>query len=121
MTSFSETFSNSSGAATYNAASSVLDKAMVGLLSSEQADWEAANAMGLGYMGSPGHAFGGYLPTWANTSANRTASSYGLVKDNSVHSNAPAHKDATQYINVSPFSISYLENMVATGITNIKS
>ena len=120
MTSFSETFSNSTGNATYNAASSVLDKAMVGMLSSEQADWEAANAMGLGYMGSPGHAFGGYLPTWANTSANRTASSYGLVKDNSVHSNAPAHKDATQYINVSPFSISYLENIVATGITTIK-
>jgi glucose/arabinose transport system substrate-binding protein len=123
MTSFSETFDKSSGNATYEAASSVLDKAMVGMLSSEESDWEAANNMSLGYMGSPGHAFGGYLPTWANTSANKTASSYGLVNPNVANDNAVAvHSDNhTQYVYVSPFSISYLENMVATGITNVKS
>ena len=121
MTSFSETFHNGSGAATFNAASSVLDKALVSMESSEKADWESANALGLGYMGSPGHVFGGYLPTWANTSANNTASSYGLVKADSAHANSPVQSDATQYIYVSPFTLSYLENMVATGITNIKS
>ena len=120
LISFYESFSSGGSNSTYLSASSTLDHAIQNVLSTTYQDWHVANGLGLGYLGYAGHPFGGYLPPWANTSANRTSPSYTLVKDNSVHSNAPAHKDATQYANVSPFSISYLENMVATGITTIK-
>ena len=120
LISFYESFSSGGSSSTYLSASSTLDHAIQNVLSTTNQDWHVANGLGLGYLGYAGHPFGGYLPPWANTSANRTSPSYTLVKDNSVHSNAPAHKDATQYVNVSPFSISYLENIVATGITTIK-
>ncbi len=80
------------------------------LVSSENADWLAANSIGLGYLGSPGHAFGGYLPTWANTSANRTASSVASVSNGS--SSGTSNTSSVTLIYTSPLSLLYLENTV---------
>lgn len=116
MTTFSETVSTA-----YSTASKTLDSAMVSMLSSEESDWMAANGMGLGYMGSPGHMFGGYLPTWANTTANRTASS-SLVAVNVAHANnAALNNSPVEYVYLSPLSFLYLENMVVSGTTFVKS
>jgi glucose/arabinose transport system substrate-binding protein len=116
MTTFSETVSTA-----YSTASKTLDSAMVSMLSSEESDWMAANGMGLGYMGSPGHMFGGYLPTWANTTANRTASS-SLVTVNVAHANnAALNNSPVEYVYLSPLSFLYLENMVVSGTTFVKS
>ena len=116
LTSFSESFTSTSTSSTYSSAVSALDHGLSSSLSSELEEWNAANTLGLGYLGSPGHAFGGYLPYWANTSANRTASS-SVVTDSGV-SNAVSHNtQGTEYVYISPFSIEYLENAVTNALT----
>ncbi len=111
MTTFSESFTNTSNSVTFQAASSILDKSITSWVSTEESSWMAANSLGMGYMGSPGHIFGGYLPAWANTAANRTASS-SIVTNNTVQ---PSVNSPVQYVYVSPFSMVYLENFVAAG------
>ena len=36
-------------------------------MSSEQKEWKHANSLGLGYMGTSGNPFGGYLPPWVSS------------------------------------------------------
>ena len=116
MTTFSESFTNASSPSIFNSVVSILDSSISNTLATEQSSWQAANSLGLGYMGSPGHVFGGYLPYWANTSANRTASS-SVVTDSGV-SNAVSHNtQGTEYVYISPFSIEYLENAVTNALT----
>lgn len=107
MASFSESFTNTSSAAAYSAASAALVTMMKSVISSEESTWMTANSLGLGYMGSPGHAFGGYLPPWANTSANRTSTNVVVPYSQSSASSGSA------YVSMSPFSLLYLENFVA--------
>jgi glucose/arabinose transport system substrate-binding protein len=38
-------------------------------ISSEYSQWQAANSLGYGYMGFPGHPFGGFVPPWATATA----------------------------------------------------
>lgn len=115
MTSFSESFSKTTSNSTYASANSVLDSQLLKTFKDEEQDWISANKLGLGYLGSPGHIFGGYLPSWANTSANRTASKYGLVKSGgATASNVESNSSVIVY--TSPFSLLYLENMVIGGI-----
>ncbi|MGC8609577.1 MAG: hypothetical protein ACP5UV_06900, partial [Thermoplasmata archaeon] len=86
---------------------SVLVTQMKSVISTENATWQTANSLGLGYMGSPGHAFGNYLPYWANTSTNRTSTSIVVPYSHSSASSGSA------YVSMSPFSLLYLENFVA--------
>ena len=116
MTTFSDTVSSA-----YSTASKTLDSSMLSMLSSEKSDWMAANALSLGYMGSPGHIFGGYLPTWANTTANRTASSNLVTVDVAHANNAALSNSPVEYVYLSPLSFLYLENMVVSGTTFVKS
>ncbi len=116
MSTFSEGFTAGGHASAYSGAVAALDTSLKSIVSTENSSWQAANSLGLGYMGSPGHAFGGYLPYWANTSANRTASS-SVVTDSGV-SNAVSHNtQGTEYVYISPFSIEYLENAVTNALT----
>jgi glucose/arabinose transport system substrate-binding protein len=121
MTSFSESYTNTSSAATYGAASSVLDKSLVSILSTEKSDWLAANNMGLGYMGSPGHVFGGYLPPWANSTANTTVSS-NLVTLHTNTDQQAVHKTSDMGGNTDSVTtfFFYLEGMEIAGTTIFK-
>jgi glucose/arabinose transport system substrate-binding protein len=115
MSTFSEGFTAGGHASAYSGAVAALDTSLKSIVSTENSSWQAANSLGLGYMGSSGHAFGGYLPYWANTSANRTASS-SVVTDSGV-SNAVSHNtQGTEYVYISPFSIEYLENAVTNAL-----
>ncbi|MEM3873476.1 MAG: hypothetical protein QXE05_13030 [Nitrososphaeria archaeon] len=117
MTSFSESFTNTSSLATFRAAIPILETSMRGVISSKESSWLATNSLGLGYMGSPCHVFGGYLPYWADTSTNRTATSSGIVKTNVGRDSSPASSPSVQYVYITPFSMAYLENIIATVAT----
>ena len=118
MASFSGSFTNKSSPAAFAGAVSVLETSMSSVVSTENSSWQSANSLGLGYMGSPGHAFGGYLPYWANTTANKTAPATSSVITESGTSHASSQSThRTEYIYESPFSIEYLENAV----TNVLS
>ncbi|MEM4090845.1 MAG: glucose ABC transporter substrate-binding protein GlcS [Thermoplasmatales archaeon] len=120
MTSFSESFTSTSSPATFRAAVSILETSMKGVISSEESSWLAANSLGLGYMGSPGHPFGGYLPYWANTSANRTASIPTDAFADSAGDIGVSHSThGYKYVYISPFSIEYLENIVTNAISKL--
>lgn len=119
MSTFSEGFTNHSSASTYGGAVAALDTSLGNILSSENSSWQSANSLGLGYMGSPGHAFGGYLPYWANTSANRTDSTSSVVTDSGAN-NAVSHSNqGREYVYISPFSIEYLESIVTNALTKL--
>ncbi len=121
LTTFYESFTSTSASSTYNSAASALDHSLSSVLSSELSEWKAANSLGLGYLGTTGHPFGGYLPPWANTTANRTASS-NLVTVNTAHeSNVAVNNLPVKYVYISPFSFLYLENLVISGTTFVKS
>jgi glucose/arabinose transport system substrate-binding protein len=115
MSTFSGSFTASSGSAAYSAASSVLIRLMDSVISSENATWQAANSLGLGYMGSPGHPFGNYLPYWANTNANRTSS--GPVVPYSLSSVS----SGVVYYNLSPISLLYLQNFISAQVSKFSS
>ncbi len=114
MASFSESFTPSSSSSTFQGAVSVLDASLKQVLSSEEQQWMSANSLGLGgYMGSPGHPpFGGYLPPWANTSANATVTAHAT---SDYHTNS-RNADNVQYVYMSPFGLSFLENMVTLAV-----
>ena len=118
LTAFYGTFNAHSSSSTYLSAVASLDDGLYSSLSSELADWKAANSLDLGYLGLPGHPFGGYLPYWANTSANSTVTTDSLYQD-IAHVNNSVGENNAHYISISPLSINYLENMVITGITKV--
>ncbi len=89
---------------------SAWNSTLKGIVSSEKTDWLAANSLDLGYLGAPGHPFGGYLPNWANTSSNRTVSPSQTSSKTSGLNDHPSNKGTDSYY-LSPFSFTYFEKM----------
>ena len=84
------------------------------IVSNEKSDWMAANSIGLGYLGGPGHPFGGYLPEWANTSANRTVSTTLTTWKNTDSQNNMVN-DHVISVDISPFSFTFFDK-ITTGV-----
>ncbi len=126
MSAFSESFTSSSSSGALAGAESVLVTQLKSVVSTENSSWQAANSLGLGYMGSSGHPFGGYLPYWANTTANATASASTLSAVSTTTGNVSAassnnanNAPTTVYIYLSTFGLSYLENMVVSAMPKL--
>lgn len=81
---------------------------------SEQSQWKSANQLGYGYMGFPGHPFGGYVPPWATASAAGTVShssaAAGTVSHQAAVNSKPAAHKTVVYISLSP--LRFLENIL---------
>ena len=96
---------------------SAWNSTLASIVASEKSDWLAANSIGLGYLGGPGHPFGGYLPTWANTTVNATNSVH-LATENAPQPNSNVGQNLHKiYVYVSPFSLIYLESMAMPATT----
>ncbi len=88
-------------------------------ISSEQSQWMAANALGYGYMGSPGHPFGGYVPPWATAAAagikTHAANSAKPTSSGSVV-HAPVKSSITvHYVQISLTSVNLLQKLYIMG------
>ena len=85
------------------------DHSLSGILSTEQAEWKTANTLGLGFMGTLSHPFGGYLPPWAGSNTPSTA-----AVDNATHnSNTQALNNSSSiYYIVAPFIALFLGSLI---------
>lgn len=91
-------------------------------ISSEQSQWMQANSLGYGYMGFPGHPFGGFVPPWATAAASGASTHTSLksqahISSKSGTSSALFRKPAdVHYVEISLSSVTMLQKFYLMGV-----
>jgi len=93
-------------------------------ISSEQSEWMTANSLGYGYMGFPGHPFGGYAPPWATAAVSGVAAHPNSVSTTGVTSaKSPTASSHIQkpvkinYVQISLTSVTLLQKFYVMGVS----
>ncbi len=93
-----------------------------GAIGSEYSQWQAANSLGYGYMGFPGHPFGGFVPPWATAAAAGVTAHSSVSAQKSLTNVSVMPKGAPQHTVIVSFAaLNFLEHYLVGAVFNPRS